>query len=61
MSFKRSGPGVLVSGAIGAGAGVAVVAGLLALLALPAQTRGDQANREPSAAAATYEQPASNA
>lgn len=55
MSFKRSGPGVLVSGAIGAGAGVAVVAGLLALLALPAQ-----ANRDPSAAT-RFEQPARSA
>jgi holdfast attachment protein HfaA len=36
MSFKRKGPGVLVSAALGALAGVALVGGAIALLALPA-------------------------
>lgn len=36
MSFKRKGPGVLASGAIGALVGVAIVGSVVALLALPA-------------------------
>jgi sorbitol-specific phosphotransferase system component IIBC len=36
MSFKRKGPGALVSGVIGAVVGFAVVSGVIALLALPA-------------------------
>jgi hypothetical protein len=43
MSFKRKGPGVLASGAIGAIVGFAVVTGVIALLAMPAsaQTSGN--------------------
>lgn len=36
MSFKRKGPGPLASGAIGAVVGVAIVSGVIALLAIPA-------------------------
>jgi hypothetical protein len=35
MSFKRKGPGIMASGAIGAIAGVAIVGGVIALLSLP--------------------------
>jgi len=45
MSFKRKGPGVLASGAIGAVVGVALVGGTILLLSLPAsaQTRSSAA------------------
>lgn len=36
MSFKRKGPGPLASGAIGAVVGVAIVSGVITLLAIPA-------------------------
>jgi holdfast attachment protein HfaA len=36
MSFRRKGPGVLASGAIGALVGVAIVGGAIALLSFPA-------------------------
>lgn len=39
MSFRRNGPGVLASGAIGALTGVALVGGVLALLSLPAHAQ----------------------
>lgn len=39
MSFKRKGPGVLASGAIGAIVGVAIVGSVIALLAIPASAQ----------------------
>lgn len=39
MSFKRKGPGALVSGLIGAVVGFAVVSSVVALLALPASAQ----------------------
>lgn len=39
MSFKRKGPGVLASGAIGAVVGVALVGGTILLLSLPASAQ----------------------
>ena len=39
MSFKRKGPGVLVSTVIGAVAGAAIVGGLVAILTLPAMAQ----------------------
>ena len=39
MSFKRKGPGILASGAIGALTGVAIIGGLLAVLSIPAQAQ----------------------
>lgn len=41
MSFKRKGPGPLASGAIGAAVGVAIVSGVIALLAIPASANPD--------------------
>ncbi len=41
MSFKRKGPGPLASGAIGAVVGVAIVSGVIALLAIPASANPD--------------------
>jgi hypothetical protein len=37
MSFRKKGPNVLVSGALGAAAGLAIVGGLVVLLQIPAQ------------------------
>lgn len=39
MSFKREGPGILVSTCLGALAGLALVAGAVALLAMPGQAQ----------------------
>jgi hypothetical protein len=41
MSFRRKGPGPLASGAIGAVVGVAIVSGVIALLAIPASANTD--------------------
>lgn len=43
MSFKRKGPGVLVSAALGALAGVALVGGAVALLAMPSYAQTSSA------------------
>jgi len=45
MSFKRKGPGVLVSAALGALAGVALVGGAVALLAMPSYAQTSPAAR----------------
>jgi hypothetical protein len=37
MSFRKKGPNVLVSGALGAAVGLAIVGGLVVLLQIPAQ------------------------
>ena len=53
MSFKRRGPGILASGAIGALTGVAIIGSLLAVLSIPAQ-----AQTSPAANSATnFERP----
>jgi holdfast attachment protein HfaA len=43
MSFKRKGPGILVSAALGALAGVALVGGAVALLAMPSYAQTSSA------------------
>jgi hypothetical protein len=55
MSFKRKGPGVLASGVIGAIVGVAIVSGVIALLALPTSA---QAANSAAQAAGKFETPA---
>lgn len=44
MSFKRKGPGILVSAALGALAGVALVGGAVALLAMPSYAQTSPAD-----------------
>jgi hypothetical protein len=39
MSFRKKGPNVLVSGALGAAVGLAIVGGLVVLLQIPAQAQ----------------------
>jgi hypothetical protein len=43
MSFRKKGPNVLVSGALGAAVGLAIVGGLVVLLQIPAQAEHSSA------------------
>jgi hypothetical protein len=56
MSFKRKGPGPLTSGVIGAAAGLAIVGGVIVLLAIPASANTDTRSRtgEPSYVATAH-------